>query len=204
MIFCGYSGTVQPQLAEASNIIRSDFPVFVKLKSTSTTSPSFTSPKSYVSKSNWISGQVQFPSGHLSTYNQAIVREDQMEDTSNSSKCLWLRLCLNCFKIVPHSRSHEIAELLSSPCMLYCGTACEKKFAVKSSSTAARRAVFRRDRGICELCKVDCDWMIRRLQAIEKETPEYDTNLSYCSSHFFLLHNPSLMLQLERKAKDSS
>lgn len=155
-------------------------------------------------KSNWISGQVQFPSGHLSTYNQAIVREDQMEDTSNSSKCLWLRLCLNCFKIVPHSRSHEIAELLSSPCMLYCGTACEKKFAVKSSSTAARRAVFRRDRGICELCKVDCDWMIRRLQAIEKETPEYDTNLSYCSSHFFLLHNPSLMLQLERKAKDSS
>ena len=57
MIFCGYSGTVQPQLAEASNIIKSDFPVFVKLKSTSTTSPSFTSPKSYVSKSNWISGE---------------------------------------------------------------------------------------------------------------------------------------------------
>eukprot|EP00890_Picochlorum_soloecismus_P004235 jgi/Picsp_1/4812/NSC_02180-R1_zinc finger ran-binding domain-containing protein 3-like len=123
-------------------------------------------------KSKWISGQVKFPSGHMSTYNQAIVREDQMEDASNSSR-LWLRLCLNCFGMVPHSRSHEISELLSSPCMLYCGTACEKKFAVKSSSTAARRAVFRRDRGTCEICKIDCDWMIRRLQAIERETPDW-------------------------------
>lgn len=154
-------------------------------------------------KSKWISGQVHFPSGHTSTYNQAIVREDQLEDTSNSSKHLWLRLCLNCFKVVPHSRSDEISELLFSPCMLYCGTTCEKKYAVKSSSTAARRAVFRRDRGICEICKIDCDWMIRRLQAIERETPEYDYNLQCITSRIFSNHDP-LMSQLERKAKNSS
>ena len=154
-------------------------------------------------KSKWISGQVHFPSGRTSTYNQAIVREDQLEGTTNPSKYLWLRLCLNCFKMVPHSRCDEISELLFSPCMLYCGTTCEKKFAVKSSSTAARRAVFRRDRGICEICKIDCDWMIRRLQAIERETPEYDHNLQCIASHVFSNHD-LLMSQLERKAKTSS
>ena len=43
-LFWGYSGTVQPQDADALKIIKSELPVFVKLKSTSTTSPSTTSP----------------------------------------------------------------------------------------------------------------------------------------------------------------
>jgi len=45
-VFLGYSGTVHPQLPRASKIIRSLFPVFVKAKDVSTTSPSFMVPKS--------------------------------------------------------------------------------------------------------------------------------------------------------------
>jgi len=42
--FWGYSGIVHPQDADALKIIKSELPVLVKLKSTSTTSPSTTSP----------------------------------------------------------------------------------------------------------------------------------------------------------------
>ena len=45
-VFLGYCGTVQPQLPRASTIIKSSWPVFVKLNSVVTVSPSLMVPKS--------------------------------------------------------------------------------------------------------------------------------------------------------------
>lgn len=48
----------------------------------------------------------------------------------------------------------------------WCGKACVDEFLVRRSGADARRVVFRRDRGVCALCKVDTRALVDRLHAL--------------------------------------
>lgn len=85
------------------------------------------------------------------------------------------RLCINCMKAVPGGSSAPVGAVLQTPCLLFCGPECEKRYAIRSSGTVGRRRVFQRDRGVCETCSLDCGTMVRRLQAVERGTKGCDT-----------------------------
>ncbi len=51
---------------------------------------------------------------------------------------------------------------------MFCGPACEHEFRIRSSPAYARHAVYRRDRGVCMHCRLDCgmlDRIIARLRS---------------------------------------
>lgn len=83
------------------------------------------------------------------------------------------RLCLLCTGKVPRSEYLPMDTVLDSSWSLFCKAECERKFAVKTNGQAARRGVYRRDRGICETCRLDCAHMVRRVQAIERGTKSW-------------------------------
>lgn len=83
------------------------------------------------------------------------------------------RLCIHCFNPVPGAEAMAIDELLSSSSSLFCKSECERRYAVARSGTAVRKGVFWRDRGICAICELDCDTLVRRLRAIERGTENW-------------------------------
>lgn len=105
-------------------------------------------------------GRVIHSNGHMSDYVQFVLEED---DNNNS-----VRLCLHCFERVPHSEYNEFKADIDTAALLFCKSDCERLFAVKSSSSDARRLILKRDGGICAICRLDCMRLIRRLQSIEK------------------------------------
>lgn len=83
------------------------------------------------------------------------------------------RLCLLCTGKVPRSEYLPMDAVLDSSWSLFCKSECERKFAVKTNGQAARRGLFRRDRGVCETCHLDCALMVRRVQSIERGTKSW-------------------------------
>lgn len=63
--------------------------------------------------------------------------------------------CRRCLGDMPPGRS------------MFCSDACEHEFRIRVSPAYARAAVYRRDRGVCAHCRLDCgmlDRVIRRLR----------------------------------------
>ncbi|MBA3707518.1 MAG: HNH endonuclease [Planctomycetes bacterium] len=57
--------------------------------------------------------------------------------------------------------------VLKRPHTMFCSAECEHEFRIRSSPAYARQAVFRRDRGVCSHCRLDCgllDRIIARLR----------------------------------------
>ena len=126
-----------------------------------------------IQHASWHHGLVTFGSVRTIKYRQMIAPYTSVYsdvDDKSESESLWVRLCIHCYKEVPYSSEAIVSENLASPCMLYCSNQCEKSHAIKSSSGGYRRAVFERDRGICEMCHMNCAWAVKRLQAIERGT----------------------------------
>lgn len=82
------------------------------------------------------------------------------------------RLCLNCVKPSDSVDGSAFREDISNPSLLFCSIKCENDMKVKSSGGAIRSQIMKRDRGVCEMCKLNCTKLIQRLQAIEKEGDE--------------------------------
>lgn len=76
----------------------------------------------------------------------------------------------------PHRIVVPVCRLMHSPApprfchCYYCRGPCEARFALKCNGGAYRRALFKLERGVCVLCKLDCDDLVRRLQAVERGT----------------------------------
>lgn len=107
-----------------------------------------------------LDGRVIHGNGHMSEYVQFVLQED--DDTK------FVRLCLHCFGKVPYSEFTQFKEDIDTTALLFCKSDCERLFAVKSSSSVARRQILKRDGGICSICRLDCMKLIRRLQSIDK------------------------------------
>ena len=45
-----------------------------------------------------------------------------------------------------------------------CRPECEAKFCLRSSGGALRRALFKLERGVCVLCKLDCHDLVKRVR----------------------------------------
>jgi 5-methylcytosine-specific restriction endonuclease McrA len=73
----------------------------------------------------------------------------------------------------------------------------------KSSGGAIRSQIMKRDRGICETCKLNCTKLIQRLQAIEKDGEE-DREDSWRRRRELLLdtHYPDFASRLSKAQKD--
>lgn len=51
-----------------------------------------------------------------------------------------------------------------SPIALRCRPECEARFCLRSSGGALRRALFKLERGVCILCKLDCHDLVKRVR----------------------------------------
>lgn len=60
--------------------------------------------------------------------------------------------CRNCAQPVPSGRRN------------WCGQRCVDDYLLRNSPAVARRAVFKRDRGVCALCGRDCEALRRRIE----------------------------------------
>jgi superfamily II DNA or RNA helicase len=82
------------------------------------------------------------------------------------------RLCINCTKPAFALDAKCLQKDISNPSVLFCSIKCENDLKVKSNGGAARIQVMKRDRGVCEMCKLNCSKLIQQLQAIEKDSNE--------------------------------
>ena len=55
-------------------------------------------------------------------------------------------------------------EVLEGAASLFCGPDCEGKWVLRSSGGGLRRALFKLERGVCQLCKLDCAALVSRLR----------------------------------------
>jgi 5-methylcytosine-specific restriction endonuclease McrA len=99
---------------------------------------------------------VRFPGGRRQRYVQVVL------------PATGARLCLHCAAAVPSGAAVPLAEALDTAALLFCSPECERRRAVTASSAAMRRALFKRERGVCILCGVDAAGLVRRLQAVER------------------------------------
>ncbi|KAK9812930.1 hypothetical protein WJX72_005929 [[Myrmecia] bisecta] len=83
------------------------------------------------------------------------------------------RLCVCCLAPVLNCSAPPPA-VLHSAVDLFCGPACEARFCMRSGGGALRRAVFRLERGVCTLCKLDCHDLVQRLRTIEKGSHKWE------------------------------
>ena len=74
------------------------------------------------------------------------------------------RLCLHCLSLVPGCEASGPSEVLPGPSALFCSSECEGDWRVATSPAAARRALFRLEKGVCQECGLDCEALLRRLQ----------------------------------------
>lgn len=73
------------------------------------------------------------------------------------------RLCIHCLQ--PALGGPPAPDvLLDGAAALFCGPACEGAWCVRSSGGALRRALFRLERGVCQLCRLDCHALLQRLR----------------------------------------
>ncbi|KAL4428086.1 hypothetical protein ABPG75_002175 [Micractinium tetrahymenae] len=85
------------------------------------------------------------------------------------------RLCINCAKAVPGKAAALPADtVLDGMTLLFCSGECEGRFALKSNGSAYRRALFRLERGVCVKCRLDCHALVKRLQAVEKGSRDWE------------------------------
>ena len=96
--------------------------------------------------------------------------------TTSAAVVVIARLCLNCRGKVPDSDLLPLDSVLDSSWSLFCRPECQRQYSIKTSGSAGRRAVYKRDRGICEKCKIDCSAMLRRLQCIERGSKKWREN----------------------------
>ena len=47
---------------------------------------------------------------------------------------------------------------------LFCSIECESKYSVRSSTGSLRRQIFQLERGVCQLCKLDCHRLVESLK----------------------------------------
>jgi superfamily II DNA or RNA helicase len=106
---------------------------------------------------------IYYPSGRQFQCTQPFIHKDK---GTMEQKIVYL--CLNCFKEVSLSETSEFEEIRASAVLLFCSSKCEKDMKVKASSGAARQQLMKRDRGICDICNLDCATLVKRLQSIEK------------------------------------
>lgn len=65
------------------------------------------------------------------------------------------------------SRVHARAQaVLEGAVDLFCGIPCEAAYALRSGGSGLRRALFRLERGRCQLCHLDCHDLIARLRCL--------------------------------------
>ena len=96
-------------------------------------------------------------------------QEAEKEENNPQQLIIISRLCLNCLSPVPHTAALPLDAVLDDGAWsLFCKPDCFKKYQVKTSGVAARRALFKRELGVCVTCGLDCTALIRRLQAIER------------------------------------
>lgn len=154
--------------------------------STTTSMRGFQSDHVFLSKypilkeADELHGTVSY-NGRVYPYVQAVLRtspdsdaiEHTMPNQLASAPCERLtRLCLNCVKPADSVEASAFQEDISNPSLLFCSIKCENDMKVKSSGGAIRSQIMKRDRGVCEICKLNCTKLIQRLQAIEKEGDE--------------------------------
>jgi hypothetical protein len=71
--------------------------------------------------------------------------------------------CRRCLGDLPH------------PHAMFCSAACEHEFRIRWSPSYARQAVFRRDRGVCVHCRIDCGLLDRVIARLRRGAdPERD------------------------------
>lgn len=47
---------------------------------------------------------------------------------------------------------------------LFCGVECERRYSVRAGGGALRRALYALERGVCQLCRLDCKHLLERLR----------------------------------------
>eukprot|EP00803_Ostreobium_quekettii_P008937 evm.model.scf_153.2 EVM.evm.TU.scf_153.2 scf_153:8261-20215(-) len=82
------------------------------------------------------------------------------------------RLCLNCVKPIRDRCVPPEAELPSAM-FLFCSGQCEVDFSVKSSVRGMRRELFKLERGVCQMCRLDCHGLVKTLQLISLHSREW-------------------------------
>ncbi|GAB4813573.1 hypothetical protein N2152v2_000619 [Parachlorella kessleri] len=114
------------------------------------------------------------------------------------------RLCANCAAPVPGAAAVLPEAVLQGMRLLFCSGQCEARFDLKCNGSAYRRALFKLERGVCVLCKLDCHDLVRRLQAIEKGSRKWEQRRQVLVAQLaprFLAHGRKA--QLERLLKNA-
>jgi len=62
--------------------------------------------------------------------------------------------------------SGPLQAVLQGGSLLFCGPGCEDKYCLRSSSGAMRKALFRLERGVCQMCKLDCHALLQSLRLV--------------------------------------
>eukprot|EP00884_Botryococcus_braunii_P002065 jgi/Botrbrau1/1185/Bobra.0162s0066.1 len=108
----------------------------------------------------WRTVRVQYPSGSRMCDYQQPFRSDTE------------RLCIMCCTPVTSCRApYEV--LLIGAANLFCSAECEKKYCLQANRGAMRRALFKLERGICQMCRLDCHALVQALRCIEKGSPAW-------------------------------
>eukprot|EP00775_Hariotina_reticulata_P011000 gene11000-11154_t len=82
------------------------------------------------------------------------------------------RLCLNCFKVVEGAVLPEDA-VLQGGLDLFCSLDCERQYHMTNSSSGLRRGLFKLERGVCQMCRLDCHQLVQQLQAVSRDAPHW-------------------------------
>jgi len=56
---------------------------------------------------------------------------------------------------------------------------CEGRFGLKSNGSAYRRALFKLERGVCVMCKLDCHTLVKRLQVSQRRRQRWCVGSSW-------------------------
>ncbi len=78
------------------------------------------------------------------------------------------RLCITCCKPVPGGNPNPTADLYNA-LDLFCSGTCENNYYIRVGGAALRRALRKLEKGVCQVCKLDCSKVLQAIRAIEKE-----------------------------------
>ena len=189
------------------------------VSSTTTSMRGFRSDESLLSKypilkqADELHGRVSY-NGRVYPYVQAVLRATPDDECADNDAALpnqlaeappqrYTRLCLNCTRPADIVDESAFQEDITNPSLLFCSIKCENDMKLKSSGGAIRAQIMKRDRGICEKCKLNCTKMIQRLQAIEKDGDD-DGNDSWRARRERLLgqHYPDFTSRLTKAQKN--
>lgn len=57
-----------------------------------------------------------------------------------------------------------VQAVLDGASALFCGSECANYFTLRSSGRALRSELFRLERGVCQMCKLDCHKLYKSLK----------------------------------------